>query len=607
MKNFIFYLCITVGVYTTGCSSILDQDPDTILTEEQVYGDEVMLESVLANFYGRVHWGQATTDSYSLTILDEAGKSDGGPDQISDYGNDMWRVYDYGLIRNINQFLKGLRASNALSTAKKGELEGEVRFLRAWTYFNMIKGMGGMPLVGDEVFEYTPGMDITALQYPRSTEAEAYDYVIQELEEIIPFLSKDKKTNAARANRWVALMLQARASVYAGSIANYNNKMVSPIKTVGQEVGIDAGEAKRYYEQALKASEEVINSSPYILSMKKTEDLARNFYEAINIKDNNDEVIWARDYKYPGQTVNFTNMNIPASHAEDIDRAYAGPLLNLIEDFEFVNNRSGELKFQNADGSFVYFDHPLDLFENKDARLSGTVILPGSDFKGTPVILQAGQKILQGGTYQTVTSELGATDSKGNIITSINGPITSNVQYVNKTGFFFRKFLDETPSASTRGRHSDMWFPRFRMAEAFLIAAEAALELGNSGKALEYINKVRERGGIQKLTSITIQDIVQERRVEFAFENHRYWDLKRLRLADKVWNGSSSNAKAVHYALFPYKVVAPGQSQDGKWVFEKVKFVNSPNPRNFQLRNYYNFIDQTWINNNPKLAKNPYQ
>lgn len=396
MKKHIFYFCIAICLYTIGCNSILDQDPDTILTEEQVFGDEVMLESVLANFYGRVHWGQATSDSYGLTILDEAGKSDGGPDQISDYSNDLWRVYDYGLIRNLNQFLKGLRESNELSSVKKRELEGEIRFLRAWTYFNMIKGLGGVPIVGDEVFEYRSGVDITALQYPRSTEGESYDYVIQELEEIIPFLSYEKNTNAARANRWVALMLQARASVYATSIANYNNKMVNPITTTGKEVGIDATEAKRYYEIALKSSEEVIYTSPYTLSMKKTDDLSRNFYEAINIKENNDEVIWARDYKYPGQTVNFTNMNIPASHAEDIDRAYAGPLLNLIEDFEFINNRSGKLKFKNEDGSYIYFDHPLDLFENKDARLSGTVILPGADFKGTPVILQAGQKVLEG-------------------------------------------------------------------------------------------------------------------------------------------------------------------------------------------------------------------
>jgi len=63
----------------------------------------------------------------------------------------------------------------------------------------------------------------------------------------------------------------------------------------------------------------------------------------------------------------------------------------------------------------------------------------------------------------------------------------------------------------------------------------------------------------------------------------------------------------MQYALFPYKVVAPGNPNNGKWVFDKQLFVNSPNARFFQMKNYYNFIDQGWINNNPKIVRNPFQ
>src|SRR5699024_3235681 len=357
---------------------------------------------------------------------------------------------------------------------------------------------------------------------------------------------------------------------------------------------------------ALEAAEEVYQNSPYELSLTNPDDLQKNFYEAINIKENNVEVIWARDYKYPGQTIGFTRENIPASHAEDIDRAYSGPILNLVEDFEYVDNRSGALNIKDANGDYIYYDDPLDLFEDKDARLGGSVILPGATFRGQPVVMQAGQKILEGQNYTTKTGQPGE-NSNGELLTSINGPVNNNDQYINKTGFHYRKFLDEATGSSTRGRNSEMWFPRFRFAEAVLIAAEASLELNKKNEALNYINEVRSRAGIQELTDMTIDDIIQERRVEFAFEDHRYWDLKRFRKAHTVWNGSSSNEQAVHYALFPYKVIAPGAPQDGKWVFEKVKFTNSPNPRNFQMRNYYNFIDQDWINNNPKIKKNPYQ
>ncbi|HAR38729.1 MAG TPA: RagB/SusD family nutrient uptake outer membrane protein [Porphyromonadaceae bacterium] len=601
-------IILSVALFTwSGCADFLEREPDTILSDDQVFGDAVMIKSVLANFYGRITWGQHIDDSYPYTILDEASKSDGGPDTRQGFEDDRWRVYDYTLLRNLNQFLKGVRETKVLDIATQKQLEGEARFIRAWLYFNMGRGLGGMPIVGDEVFEYATGMDITVLQYPRSTEAALYDYIISECEAIKDFLPVDKSVNAARATKWAALMLKARAAVYAGSIANYNNKMAQPIKTAGGEVGIPANLAQGYYQTALAAAEEVISSGKYELQLTKPDDRGRNFYEALSVKENNKEVIWARDYKYPGQTNGFTQSNIPASHAEDIDRAYAGPILNLVEDFEYINDRNGEIKTKDANGNYIFYDKAEDAFENKDPRLWGTVIYPGAIFKGTPVVLQAGQKYLEGGVWKFRTSEPGGRDNNKILITSVNGPTTTNNQFVNKSGFFFRKFMDETPSASTRGRRSDMWFPRFRYAEAVMIAAEAAFELNQPGKALTYINQIRSRAGIQPLASVTFNDIVREYRVEFAFEDHRYWDLKRWRLADKIWNGVQNDPDAQQWALFPYLVSDPGNPNNGKWVFDKIATHMSPNPRYFEMKNYYNFIHQDWVNNNPKIVKNPYQ
>ena len=606
IKNIFIALAIILFSFS-GCSDFLDREPDTILPDDQIFGDEIMIKSVLSNFYGRITWGQHIDDSYLYTILDEASKSDGGPDNRQDFENDRWRVYDYTLLRNLNQFLKGVHESTVLEEETRSQLDAEARFIRAWLYFNMVRGMGGMPIIGDEVFEYTPGIDVTTMQYPRSTEAALYDYIISECEAIGDFLPVEPAVNASRATKWAALMLKARAAVYAGSIANYNNKMSAPIQTTGEEVGISADLANDYYEAALLAAEEVINSGSYELQLTKPDDRGRNFYEALSIKENNKEVIWARDYKYPGQTNGFTQSNIPASHAEDIDRAYAGPILNLVEDFEYIDNRNGQIRIKDAAGNYIFYDNPEDAFADKDPRLWGTVIYPGADFKGSAVVLQAGQKYFENNEWKTLTADPGKRDANDVLITSINGPNMSNDQFINKSGFFFRKFMDEAPGASTRGRRSEMWFPRFRFAEAILIASEAAFELGQTDKALTYINMVRSRAGIQDLESITFDDIVRERRVEFALEDHRYWDLKRWRLAHIVWNGIQDDAKAQQWGLFPYLINQPGSENDGKWVFEKVKIHMSPYPRHFQMRNYYNFIDQGWINNNPKLVKNPYQ
>lgn len=594
---------------TTACSDFLDRDPDKILTNDQVFKDAVMIKSVLANYYGRVTWGQHVADWGAYTVIDEAAYCNGGPDHRFTFEDDRWRVYDYTLVRDINQFLKGLRETTALTDAAKAPLEGEARFLRAWYYFNVCRGLGGMPIVGDEIFDYEAGMDVTTLQRPRATEAEMYDYIISECKAIYNMLPAEKQTNSARANKWAAKMLEARAAVYAASIANYNNKMVTPIQTSGGEVGIPADKAAGYYQIALAAAEDVIKNSPYTLQDRKPDNKGLNFYEAVCVKDNNTEVIWARDYKYPGQTHGFTNNNAPKSHAEDIDNSYLGAVLNLVEEYEFVNTSTpGQKSLVQTmeNGTYKFYDSADAPFKDRDPRLWGTIIYPNAEFKSIPVVLQAGQLVKKGNDWAIKVGDLDSKDANGNLITSLNGPKESNEQYINKTGFYVRKFLDETPSSGTRGRGSEMWMPRFRMSEAYMIAAEASYEL-NNGKALEYINAVRERAGVKPLQQVTFDNIVHEYRVEFAFEDHRYWDLKRWRLADKVWNGNNNDAQARHRRLWPYRVVAPGDPNNGKWIFVEDFLFMSPNARYFKMQNYYNFLNLDWINNNPKLVKNPYQ
>lgn len=600
---------VSLVLSMTACNDFLDREPDKIMTDEQIFSDPVMIKSVLANYYGRVTWGQHVADWGSFTIIDDAARCDGGPDQRSTFEDDLWRVYDYTLVRNINQFLKGLRETTALTDAEKAPLEGEARFLRAWYYFNMCRGLGGMPIVGDDIFDYTPGMDVTSMQYPRSTEAEMYDYIISECQAIAGMMSTNKQTNSARANKWTAKMLEARAALYAGSIANYNNKMTTPIKTDGGEVGIPADKAEGYYKIALAAAEDVILNSPYELQDKRPDDKGLNFYQAVSVKENNTEVIWARDYKYPGQTHGFTTSNAPKSHAEDIDNSWLGVVLNLVEQYEEIDTDTpGEgSKIETMEnGTYKFYDSADAPFKNRDPRLWGTVIYPNTTLKGSQVILQAGQLNKVDGKWQILTGDLDSKDAQGNIITALNGPKESNEQYINKTGFYIRKFIDETPSAGTRGRGSEMWMPRFRMAEAYMIAAEASFEL-NNGKALDYINAVRNRAGVKPLKTVTFDNIVHENRVEFAFEDHRYWDMKRWRLADKIWNGNNNDELARHRRLWPYLVVAPGDPNDGKWVFVEDYLFMSPNARYFRMQNYYNFLDLGWINNNPKLVKNPYQ
>lgn len=258
MKYIKGYLLLGLTLILVSCSDFLDRDPDQILTNDQIFSDAKMINSVLAGFYGDTeNWGQSFATPASFTKVDDGCVTNGGRDNMQEYSDNQWRIYPYKYIRNLNQFLAGLRATTVLESTEKLRYEGEIRFLRAWAYFSMCRGLGGVPIVNDNVYEYEAGMDVSGLAVPRSKESEVYDYIINECATIADYLPTKPTTNAARATRWAALMLKARAAVYAGSLANYNNKMASPIRTAGNEVGIPSEMAAQYYETALKAAKEV--------------------------------------------------------------------------------------------------------------------------------------------------------------------------------------------------------------------------------------------------------------------------------------------------------------------------------------------------------------
>jgi SusD family. len=394
-------------------------------------------------------------------------------------------------------------------------------------------------------------------------------------------------------------------------LAKYN--VSHPNLTVkGDAVGIDKSKAPDYFNKAYAAADYVLKNSPYVLQDRKADNKARNFYEAVSVKSSNTEVIWARDYKVPDNKHYFTTRCIPRTLAKEADSHYINVLLNLVEEYEPADAATPGQKEAFNIGTIdnpVFYNTASELFEKRDPRLGGTVLYPGSFFNGAEIVLQAGQLIKKDGKWEKKASpfaEMGDKDENGILITSANGPIMSNDPNECKTGFSILKFLDEDPQALILHSGSAMWSPYFRIAEAYLIAAEALVETNKANDALSYINKVRARAGVKALASVTFENIVHERRVEFAFEDHRFWDMKRWRLADKEWDRTKSTSE--RRGLYPYLAVAPGDPNNGKWFFEEVNMeFLYPYNLNFEDRHYYSEIDQDWVNKNKKLEKNPYQ
>ena len=329
------------------------------------------------------------------------------------------------------------------------------------------------------------------------------------------------------------------------------------------------------------------------------------------MKDGNTEVIWCKDFN-ASKFHNFTFANIAQSMNEDNDNGSdLCPTLQLVENYEMQDGTVGGLKDKDGSGNYIAYSNVGDIFEGRDYRLKGTCIVPGQVFRGKALDVQAGVAVYQGGTYTLINgaeanSRYTPADdhpqADGGTFVGNDGPL-NRANYTN-TGFNLRKFVDQTVGSSARGQGSYMWWPYFRMGEIYLNAAEAAMELGQSSDALAYVNKVRQRGGVKAWTAtdLTIENMLKERRRELVCEDSRLWDMKRLRVADQVWNGVQSTSTML-YALYPYRVI--GGPNAGKYIFDRKVAPRFKAPRNFRLGNYYTSFSQDALNKNPKLVQNP--
>lgn len=640
MKKILSIVLFTSLLGMGGCkkdSEFLDIPPIQVLPNEVAFSDPALVLSILGDLYNRqVDFSSLDNGWGSFADFSESFPSENGSYGIVqrtgwDYAS--WGTWDYTYVRELNLFIERITAATALTDADKTRFTAEGKFLRANYYFEMVKRMGGVPLITTSL-QYDPAKgDATTIQVPRAKESEVYDFVISEAEAIKNQLPADPNVKS-RASKAAALAMEARAALYAGSIAKYG-ATTPQVSLPGGEVGIPAAMAPAYYAKALAAAQEIINGGAgayklYNVLPDKSDNFAAIFLDKSSV---NQESIFIEDFRAggAGRSHGFTTNDQPYSISDEGgDAGRLNPSLNLVESFEKLDNTFAPLATRDAAGNPIYYDYNPDslfaIFTGRDARLAGTVLLPNGQFKGKRTDIWAGYQLKDGSIVSS--DEAGQLKTLPGTTTAVqvvgkDGPI-NGLEFRAQSGFYIRKWLDPTVGSGRRGRGSDVAFIRYRFGEVLLNAAEAALELGQYPLASTYINQVRTRAG---LTTPIVLDmvngfdrIVHERRVELAFEGHILFDMKRWRIAHIVWDGNPTTladlttniGKATKrstqpWGLWPYKVFDAGSPNNGKWIFKEVLPSVVTGSNRFLFGNYYSYIGDNIRAANPKIVRQPNQ
>ncbi|RYZ98907.1 MAG: RagB/SusD family nutrient uptake outer membrane protein, partial [Sphingobacteriaceae bacterium] len=288
------------------------------------------------------------------------------------------------------------------------------------------------------------------------------------------------------------------------------------------------------------------------------------------------------------------------------------PLLDFVDKYESYDNPGHDAPIVttvdgdtedytgfDASKNYLRFDNPTDIFKNKDARLAATVILPGSIWKDTKIIIQAGVIAPNGDPHLLVNEgvEVNGTTywtfgNESNTQHSGFDPYGGNN---TKTGFGFKKFLNETKPVVAGWNLGNTDFMEFRYAEILLTFAEAVFESGEGDMAAAKtaFNATRRRAGHTVDIPLTAQNIMREREVEFAFENKRFWDLVRRREFHTVFDNT------MIHAIMPIQDLRALPAT--KYIYVRVNGINQWY-KTFQPRSYYKPIPGIGSNG---LVQNP--
>lgn len=654
----IFSLCALMGL--SGCNAFLELEPLDKVSPEQLLETEGGVKALLANIYTMIPmedfnyrpnngFNQRGYDGVNETtnlafLTDEATRSDGGVG----IGYEGFNYWPYGDIRQVNIFMQNVekaKEAGTISVADADRMTGEAHFARAYMYYGLVKRYGGVPLIDkvqdDDYADGGPG----AVAVPRSTELDTWKFVLNECTLAAATLpDATSGSDLYRVTKWAAYALKSRVALHAASVAKYWNLAPLAGEAVTQKLvgGMTSADADAFYKECIEASKFLIENSGkslYKPAPATVKEAASNF-QALFLNDQNEEVIFSKAYLNGTTNTNqghsYAQFNIlPQVNPGALKYGRFNPMLEIVDLFEdYTDDGTGKSakivtrtdgnedayipNFHNMNNAsvvntlmsvpFVKYNDLYEPFANKDARLLASVVVPGSSYAGTEIIIQGGF-IKDNNSYVAYSNE--STQKNGTTYYALGAEgetMFSGFNNVNSgedanwtaTGFGVRKYMPEGESMSSDRLSSTTSYIDMRLAEVYLNYAEAVVEngsgFGDKELAENYLNALRRRAGHTDRISLTLESVLKERRVEMAFEGKRFWDMNRRR----EFHTEFSNNR-IRKALVPMLDL---RGAEPKYVFARVNYFGDETRggRTFQNINYYRGIPNIATNG---LVQNP--
>ncbi|CAG5000319.1 SusD-like protein P38 [Dyadobacter sp. CECT 9275] len=522
------------------CQNFLDVAPKDQISDTSVWTDTGTADLFLNNVYSGIPGPFNFFDPWE-NYTDNSMNGVNGLDSRVLYSPSVYTPSNapnwwnqYANIRRANLFIEKVTASTLPEAWKKSKI-AEARFLRAYYYQLLWTAHGGVPIITKTLNQNTQG---EAIFQARNTDEETYKFIVDECAAIAEDLPL--KAEAARVSKASALTLKGFCELF----------WASPLKNTTND--------KTRWAAAAATNKQVIDLGSHSLFA----NYETQFYEDNN---NNVEVIFAKQY-LGGTALGSGKEGLWGPWmVGGVQKAYGGvdPSQELVDEYAMANG------LPITDPASGY--DPQNPYVNREKRFYQSIVYDGSIWVGAEMIMKQG-------------------------VGSRNATDLSNTNEATNTGYYLRKTLNPKYTVNGNNLLNSGSFIIYRLAEVLLSYAEAQNEaVGPDASVYTAINQVRARSELPALKTGLTQDqmrvaIQRERRVELAFEERRWFDLIRLKLAEKNLNGT----------LHAMKI----EVVNGKTVYTVI-----PAPEGTKIfyanKNYLLPIPQSAMNQNTKLVQNP--